>query len=773
MEYYEILGDHIRQLKNADLRGPYNNWQQALNPLYSLDYLTWDFYLKHLHMVTVILFTCMQTYRQHFDNKSNHDHLTAFDGVWKKISARLQIPAYFIPEILIHVIESGDFSKENDSVKLISTESSDKFAIIYQSLIITTTRQHRGEFYTDEEIVLEMVKNSYRCGMRVLDPACGSGIFLVVCAQRILSSEMDLIMRQKAFESLVGFDVNPLACLMSRANLLVLHPSLIENDWILHIYEKNTLFDTIDQPGLLLHHQFDLIIGNPPWIVLNRNTSLEDKTRLKTLGLSYHILRGSRFITSTEITTLFIYKVLNDYLRDDGWIFFLTPASLATGAQHALFRQFVGMYNIEIWAFLQDVFRIHHICFKAQKGIRPIEERINVRWVTYTKLNEDAPLTIQSVQIYFPANIEYPKSKNTALDKTHKSLNDMEVPISDLIVGRLQPKAPIPPKIPASTKVTSASPYQRDFKQGASLVPRNLLFVDCLPAFSLINKVSSHSFPESSVHITPAADLQSKKYSTWEFQAYDSARVESPFIFQVAKSTGLLPFLYFRSYACFLPLQSNGSSPPRLQVTAPSPNQWPLAAAHFQRLTQIYEIHRKKGAQIENLLERLDYGHALSDSHQFSPLKVVYAGIGTIVKAAVLHETALNSFLLIDTSLYYYCPTSEMEAYYLCGLLNTPHITSYVRHVGSTGAQGSLRNIHKHPFDLSIPRYDPSDSTHLSIALQAKALTTYVQNYVHSVTERDPRLASKIKAIQLRLLQDSDYTQRIFKLEKITEKMFR
>ncbi|MHA1563215.1 MAG: hypothetical protein ACTSPA_13945, partial [Promethearchaeota archaeon] len=93
---------------------------------------------------------------------------------------------------------------------------------------------------------------------------------------------------------------------------------------------------------------------------------------------------------------------------------------------------------------------------------------------------------------------------------------------------------------------------------------------------------------------------------------------------------------------------------------------------HYKKLQEIYLKNKKIGAKIETLEKRLNYGKALTDPRQFKTPKVIYNGIGSIVKGAILTDS-----MIIDTSLYFYVPKNLDEAYYIIGYLNSPYITEH------------------------------------------------------------------------------------------------
>lgn len=106
----------------------------------------------------------------------------------------------------------------------------DLLGSLYQSYFDPDTRKALGEFYTPPGVVdfiLDQVgytaDASQLTSSRLLDPACGSGTFLIHALQRYLSAAQgrppaEVLKTLLGGLKIVGFDINPFAVLMAQAN---------------------------------------------------------------------------------------------------------------------------------------------------------------------------------------------------------------------------------------------------------------------------------------------------------------------------------------------------------------------------------------------------------------------------------------------------------------------------------------------------------------------------------------------------------------------------
>ena len=188
--------------------------------------------------------------------------------------------------------------------QILKNRQDDWIGFIYQSLTAEGHRILKGLYYTKPVIVNEMLSDiRILNGERLLDPCCGSGIFLL----KVQHAQM---------EQLYGIDNDPLAVMIAKANLMVK-------------YNESTVYPQIYQMDFLLHAasalgdlRFDYIVTNPPW------------------GTEKGKLHASEIVQSKEKASLFFTESFK-FLNKNGIQHFLLPSSVLKIKVHADLRRFI------------------------------------------------------------------------------------------------------------------------------------------------------------------------------------------------------------------------------------------------------------------------------------------------------------------------------------------------------------------------------------------------------------------------------------------------
>jgi type I restriction-modification system DNA methylase subunit len=236
--------------------------------------------------------------------------------------------------------ESEDFKAYDFSYIPVETLSS----IYEQFLHSQGTGKKVGAVYTPEPVAdyllceLEESK-SLQSGMKILDPCCGSGIFLVLAYRRLIelalaqspNNRLKPTELQGILESIYGIERNKEACYVAEFSLILTllsyidPPDLHRNKQFkfpsLHntqIFECDFFDNESDFWGQ--NQKFDWIVGNPPWIELEQGSTTEE---LALVWINEH--SEEKPVSNNRVCEAFTWRVV-DLLKDDGFVGLLVHA---------------------------------------------------------------------------------------------------------------------------------------------------------------------------------------------------------------------------------------------------------------------------------------------------------------------------------------------------------------------------------------------------------------------------------------------------------------
>src|SRR3990167_2134647 len=209
-------------------------------------------------------------------------------------------------------------------------------------------RKEQGIYYTPSYIVDYIVKNALapvldKCKsiedikkVKVLDPACGSGSFLIMAVEVIAekyrefgAKNEELIKLQILEENIYGVDLDSQAVEITRLNLLInVLAERTKFSPLKNIKNGNSLtFDWRGEfPEVFKQGGFDVIIGNPPYIKEFVSKDAFDELH------SNPYYQGKM-----DIWTMFACMSI-DLLKENGLLGFIAPNNWVTNAGASIFR---------------------------------------------------------------------------------------------------------------------------------------------------------------------------------------------------------------------------------------------------------------------------------------------------------------------------------------------------------------------------------------------------------------------------------------------------
>ena len=658
---YQIFMDLLSQNAIDTNKGyvdAYNVWKSVFKPIYG-NKISKELFLKHTYYYFLLNFLLTLKLNQ---NTLNIDSIFTEE---QKIFNWMQINNQ---EILKFFGSSIDLEFKEE----------DLFNQLYQRIISPKTRHLRGEYYTGSKLAKKMVADSYEFGDNILDPSCGSGIFLIEVLKLILSSKKEHAILIKAIQNIYGFDINPLAIFTCKINFLLILSNYFSKKELANIDLNMKVLDSLF-PGKKyiekLNHAFNLVIGNPPWLTYKdlKNRMYQDKVR--NLAEELDIKPTSQYITHIELAAIFFCYTGTEFLKVNGTIFFVITKSCLNGDHCQKFRAFKKFKNLEIWDFPDNYFfNVDHVCLKA----------------TYIGADDKSEI---SEKYPIPAKI---------FDENLNLLKESHYDSIEIVKNGARVILPIT-KVQNLRKSTE-SVYKKQFWQGATLVPRTLIF------FEIENK------DEDFYTIKPDLDVISRAKKEWKIP-FKETKIEKKFRFITFLNKDLAPFCVKRFRNVFLPINRDN-----YQYDLNTLQQNPLSYKFYEEENEIYKLHKKTTSLINSLFENLNYWNKLTKQSENKIFIVVYNASGSNLKSAVIINDKKN--IIIGSENYFFSTTTQYEAYYLSAILNSPVLSKNIKVIKSS------RHIHKRPFSFAIPRYDDTNPIHRSLGTKAKKYHTVVRDLV-------------------------------------------
>ncbi len=428
---------------------------------------------------------------------------------------------------------------------------------------------------------------------------------------------------------------------------------------------------------------FDLVIGNPPWISFKyiENTSYQDFIKAETFN--YHLLesRQTDLFTQMDTATVFYCRAADLYLSENGILAFVLPRSVLTGAkQHEAFKEQVKpqmkVLSIIDAENVKPLFKVPACSIIAQKSER-------------TKY----PVKSIIVEGVLP-------EKNLRLHEAMKFIN--------LTESKYVP----PPKLD-----DSASPYHNKIVEGACIVPRSLWFVNFVPSTFGVNPSS----PLVESLILPDAK------EPWKNVAL-KGEVENNFLFATVTGKNLLPFK-----VNFLPVVlpiDRGELKLNILTSAELRHNGYLKMANWLDEAQSQWSKFATKTNLKNfptVMDYVNYHSKLFLQKQNLRYYVVQTGSGTNIAAAVVDTHKIPQIVfgkakispvcfIADYTTFWFATNSIQEAYYLVAILNSNVIDKAIKKNQPKGDFGP-RHICRLPFEQNIPRFDHENNLHRTIAL--------------------------------------------------------
>lgn len=409
----------------------------------------------------------------------------------------------------------------------------------------------------------------------------------------------------------------------------------------------------------------NVVVGNPPWVAY-RHMSADLQRRFKELakGERVHV---ARVPSQNDLCALFTVRAASLYLRSAGRLAFVLPLAALTRGQFERLR--TGSFG-----------------------------SVSIAW-------DDAWTMDESVHPLFPVPscVVFGRRRATSnpLPETVRAYSGA-LPFRDAPEEIADKQLKVQENTPAleTARHEGGSPYRTAFRNGATLFPRMLVFVE--------RKAMGRLGVDTSAPVVVSRRSAQEK-PPWKDLAAIENRVEAEFLHPVLLGESILPYRVWRRFEAVVPVDANGGV---LDAEAALNRGFDGLSGWMRKAEKSWNENKRSEAM--TLTKLFDYFGQLSAQFPISKLRVVYAKAGTLPAACVVRDGAS----IVENLLYWSSVRSELEAGYLAAVLNSDASRQRVEAMQARGQFGP-RHFDKVMFNLPIPRFDETNELHVALARAA------------------------------------------------------
>jgi type I restriction enzyme M protein len=227
----------------------------------------------------------------------------------------------FDDRIRLSALSLGFTINKLQSTSLLNS-SQDAKGLAFQKFLTHQEKDGRGQFFTPEPIIdfcVEMMQP--KLNETILDPACGSGGFLMSALKYLQKNNENIDNQQVIEKNIFGLDINKSIVRIAKMKLLLeanVKTNLFCSNSLDHLESVKRVFGYSDG--------FDLVLANPPFgAKINHTTTLQ----LFNLGHKWlndnGLYRKAKTLHNNQSTEILFIERCLDLLREGGRMAIVLP----------------------------------------------------------------------------------------------------------------------------------------------------------------------------------------------------------------------------------------------------------------------------------------------------------------------------------------------------------------------------------------------------------------------------------------------------------------
>ncbi len=507
---------------------------------------------------------------------------------------------------------------------------------------------------------------------------------------------------------------------------------LFERLYVLHRGGKDSFWPIILRNSFaptMIANKFDFVVGNPPWIAW-KSMSKSYREGTLTIWQSYGIFEKNAYdkkTTHDDFGMAVTYVSVDQYLKSNGTMVFLLPASFLKSTKGGEgFRKFEIIrkgqnipFSIDEVDDFSDVklFTIPTVAIRFKKGTKMEYPMKN--YVLYHQIGRksviDSHCNWNEVSKILFTEIKYARPINmNDLQSSWLTLEDMTF----------------------ANNVTDPSKV-RYYKGRKGIEPAGAKGVYIL----------KHPKKVKDGYLQIVNDMSRQRREDILTMGEHSGIIEETYVYPMLGGRNISKWFVKSNEFLLVPhdmINKYGVPEEELAKTAPETLKW-LYYYHDKLLET-----RIQNGKFFNKKTQPFYRLDNVGKYTYSPYKVLWKEqtgsmaavvVSSYSKSIPNYDTTLFSadkIIVVDSKILMLDLYDEEEAYYVCGIINSPNITNVIDGYAIATNRGIdvLKNI-------AIPQFDPLDSLHMKIALISKEIHEDCKNK-NDITSKESQLGKYV-----------------------------
>ena len=484
------------------------------------------------------------------------------------------------------------------------------------------------------------------------------------------------------------------------------------------------------RPAVIAEQKVDAIVSNPPWLTYSNSADIIREELRKLSEETYGIWAGGKNAANQDVATLFFCRVADLYLKDGGKIGMVLPHSVLRSGQHLKWR---GGY------------------WQAQN--RPNKCAISVDF--QAKMPWDLDNLEPNTFFPVPSSVVFAQyqGKSSDSDKQQKQAKALAPGLVEIWSGPVGTAGVTRQSVNLyHDDGAFRSPYAGMARRGADIFDRRLFFVATQPNATLM------AVPNTVLTFPRVTRGDKKQY---DVRSLAGMPVHENNLFDIYLGESLAPYVVLAPQTAVLPVDKATMTLPLVPSLGPdhpetggaATNAGELAVEELEermqnrwlKMAALWDANKGK-SDTKSLLKNLNWLNKLTSQLDYlrdpgdRPVRIAYTTSGRPNAAIITDAKGI-----LDTKLYQVSCRDLEEAYYLLAIINSITLEKAVAPFQAKGQLGE-RDLHKHPWKLPIPAFDPAESNHAALAALGKTAAAEAAAVIEGLAAMENRPLTSAKA---------------------------